>query len=157
MGNKGINYIELLRAIKKHWEPVFQDKVFWSGMLRWVIGSIVLLSIFAGVFSLDPTRKELERLINDIQSPPGAILVERGGFRGGISIYYKFPGMSDEEVRAYYKKELIRKKWRFFKRDTDGDYVFHNGKIVFRLQKTKVVKEKIDYDWIITIAENKTL
>lgn len=156
MGNKGINYIELLRAIKKHWEPVFQDKVFWSGMLRWVIGSIVLLSIFAGVFSLDPTRKELERLINDIQSPPGAILVERGGFRGGISIYYKFPGMSDEEIRAYYKKELVKKGWVMDnKKNEYGDYDFLQGSVSFTLGKSRVTKEKVEYDWIITLFDDE--
>lgn len=94
--------------------------------------------------------------MDEIEPPPGAVLVRAAGFREGQSFYYKFPGMSDEEIRTYYKKELAKMKWTYMEyKNKNGDCIFHNGKIVLRLQKSRVTKEKVEYDWIITLFNDE--
>lgn len=83
-----------------------------------------------GIFmlSLNTTGKKLDKLIEAVQPPPGVILIERSGFRGGLICFYKFPQMNDEEVRLYYKKELIKKNGYIKKKINSGIMNFYKAK-----------------------------
>lgn len=160
-GKQKIDYIRLIRAIWGHWKLVFQDKQFRKAMLKCIVGTITFTAFWIFLFSLDPTGKELLRHMEEIEPPQNAILVKSPGTRNGLIYYYKFPGMSGEEVRMYYKTELKKKKWKYKGKDQAGNDIYEKYSdstphlYSFVLQDCRPSSKEYDYDWRLSIYQHK--
>lgn len=112
MGDKNkrrIDHAALFHVVAEHWKPLLQNEKFRKEMLRGSIGMIVFIAFAIFALSLNSTGKTLQKFMDEIEPPPEAVLMRASGMRIGLNYFYKFPGMSDEEVRLYYKKILTEK------------------------------------------------
>lgn len=149
----------LMKIIKDCWKPVLQDKVFWRGMLRGVIGGIVLLILVVSVFAFtQPSSEMVQKLMEEIQPPQGAKLVKsdviisrRGGVRVYINSWYEIQGMDEEDVKSYYNQELVGKRWRFKTGYSSGEEIYtKNEKFKYILSL-----HKLSNQWEISIYEKE--